>query len=824
MTNAIGFAVRDSAGGTQMGTVAGEGQSNAIRVGSGESVSLNLGQASIVSYEKQGGDLLIKLTDGRVVLLNGYFDGAANQLYLSTNGEIVEVMVSGSGEGVLFANYGAVESWGKWSPLDDLRFTSGDPVGSYAMAAEDPAGMAALVPGLLAGAGGLGTAAAVVGGAAVIGALGGGGGDSGDGDPAPVDPTPVDPTPVDPTPVDPTPVDPTPADPTPVDPTPVDPTPVDPTPVDPTPVDPTPVDPTPVRATPTVDPQAAAPLTTNTVDPTIAVTGTGEPGDTVQVTIGTQTQTTTITTGGTWSTTFPSTGLPADGSYTASVVVTQPGGVTTSLTGPDFVIDMTPPAVTVQQGTQSVGDVENAVEYQDGVTIHGADEPGASISVQVGDATQTTTVDSAGSWSVTFPQSQVAAGEYTVPAVITATDPLGNSTVLNDVLVIDTVPHPIAVNPVTTDNVVNFTESQTGLVVAGTSTPGAVLTVTVQGITQSATVAENGSWSVTYPTGTLPGGEYSASVTATTTDAAGNPSTTTHTFAVDTLVRDFATTGGAIGGDGVVNAAEAAAGIKMTGTVEPNSTVVVRLSSGAQQTVTAGADGLWTATFRSSEIPRGEMDQTVTITATDHVGNTATISRAFEIDTIAPGAPQVESFGRDQSGLRNIGTEVTTDTYAFSKIDAAGVTTAVPAVRTDDALNNETNFRFASTVPDGSYLVINTEDTAGNQSSTLLIVNNTSAPEVDLSRAGLADFDFTAIDLTFAPDADLSITAQQLASLTGPSGELLIKGDADDQVTLIGGANSGTTQTIDGEIYKIYTLGGNSVLIDDDILTTISVV
>jgi len=1054
MVNAIEFAVRNSADRVQYGAVAGEGQGNVVRVGSGDSVSLNLGRASVVAYEQQGNDLLIKLSDGRTVLLSGYFDAAAGEaahLYLSTNGDIVEVLLADSGNGTLFANYGAIESWGKWSPLDDLRFTSGDPVGAYVVASNEPAGMGPLIPGLLGGFGGLGAAAAVVGGAVIVG---GGGGDDDEGGPA----------------------------------------------------------------TPTVDPQTPAPLTTNTVDPQISVTGTGEPGDAVVVTIGTQVQTTTITTAGTWSVTFPATGLPTDGTYTTQVVVTPPGGTAIPLTGPVFVIDMTPPAVEVTDGTASVGDVENSAEYQDGVTISGEGEPGAGIAVVVGSATQTTTVAANGTWSVTFPQTQIAAGEYQIPVQITATDALGNQTVLTDTLVIDTVPHPIGFNSVTADNVVNLTESQAGLVVTGTSTAGATMLVTLQEVTQQTTVAANGTWSVTYPAGTLPAGEYTATLTATTTDAAGNSSTASHSFevdtltsvafsstavvgddvvnaseaaggvvltgtaqpgasvsvawngttlpatvganggwsvtfpsssitggtyastatvtatdaagntasatravlidtqtavsiasgqvggddivsglersngialtgtaeagasvavtfegvtrtvtagstgtwtasfataevrtgtysstvsvtatdlagntasttrmvnvdtevqpfarstlstgsdgvlnaaeaaqgltvtgtvepgstvvvqfgtgsplnaavaangtwsltipanqipagessvtltatatdpvgnvatlteqvAVDTLVRDYARTDGLIGGDGMLNAAEVAQGLVLTGLVEPGASVVVQLSSGASRVVTASPSGAWSVSFAASDLPRGEVSQTVTMTATDIAGNTSTLTETFLIDTVAPGSPDVESFRRDSSGLRDIGTVSTDDSYSFTRIDASGNVTPVSATRTDDPRYDETNFRFDSTVPDGSYLVINTADLAGNESSTLLIVNNTNAPQVDLSRAGLQDFDFTAIDLTFAPDADLSISEAQLQSLTGPGHQLIIKGGTDDSVTLAGGIDSGTTRTIDGDSYRLYTLGsGASVLIDDDILTTTSVV
>lgn len=184
MVAAIDFAVRDLAGGSQLGSVAGEGQGNFIQVGSGDSISLNLSRASIIGYEKQGNDLVIQLADGRSIVLSGYFDEAAagqNKLYLSDSGTITEVLISNTGDGALFAEYGAVQGWEKWSPLDDLRFADADGIANGVAASDEPAGMAALVPGLMGGAGGLGAAAAVVGGAAVIGGGDGGGGSSGDG-------------------------------------------------------------------------------------------------------------------------------------------------------------------------------------------------------------------------------------------------------------------------------------------------------------------------------------------------------------------------------------------------------------------------------------------------------------------------------------------------------------------------------------------------------------------------------------------------------------------------------------------------------------------
>ncbi|THD85641.1 BapA prefix-like domain-containing protein [Aliigemmobacter aestuarii] len=984
MAQAIDFAVRNAAGGIVRGTVGGEG-SSFIPVGTGESVSLNISSASVVSYERQGADLIIKLTDGSTVTLNGFFNDAAvadNRLYLSSDGVISEVMLNDSGNGLIYAEYGPAQGWDKYSALDDLRFAQSDAAATYGEYTDEPAGMGFLAPGLL---GGLGSGAAAAAGAGLLGGaalLGGGGsnagggdgdgdgggngGGDGDGDGG-GDGGGDD------------------------------------------------------RAQPTVDrPNATDTLTTNTEDPRLVVTGTGEPGDAVTVTIGTETKTTTIRPDGTWGVTFPETDFPADGTYRSEVVFTQPDGTTTEMNGPRFVIDMTPPEVEATAGVESAGDVENAAEYADGVTISGEGEAGAAIVVTIDGHSQSTTVAADGTWSVTFTQSQVAAGEYSIPVVITATDALGNQTTINETLVIDTRTSVTINSPVAGDDIVNAAEAAAGVTLTGqaqpgstvsvewngttrqatvaadgkwsanfpaasiaagtyaatatvtatdaagntatatksirvdtemsvafndgqaggdntisgaertasvaltgTAEPGATVQVSFEGITKTVTASQNGTWTATYgaseiragtytstvtvsardaagnvatdshtvrvdtevrnftqspdtsavkadailngaeaaagmtvtgtvepgstvmvrfgsgttreatvradgtwsvviPSGEIPAGENSVTLTATATDAVGNTSTLTQQVAVDTLVRNLALQG-RIAGDDILNAAEAAQGLVLQGSVEPGASVVVQLSNGAEMTVRANSNGRWVANFAASSLPAGEMDMVATVTATDAAGNVDSFTRDFRLDTIAPESPDVVSFSRDASGLRGIGTELTDDIYSFARIDASGASTTVNAVRSDDTVWDEANFRFSSTVPDGSYLVINNSDEAGNTASTLLIVDNTSGVDVDLTRSGLTRFDLAAIDLTFAPDADLTITEQQLIALTGPENSLIVKGDADDTVTATGAEGTGQTTVIGGQSYVVYTLGdsGASLLVDDDINTVI---
>ena len=88
----------------------------------------------------------------------------------------------------------------------------------------------------------------------------------------------------------------------------------------------------------------------------IVVTGGGEPGETVTVNIGDETVDTVIDDDGTFEAIFTGDDFPADGPHEADVVF---GGDTT-LDGPSYVIDTVAPEITINSGTQSVGDAFNA--------------------------------------------------------------------------------------------------------------------------------------------------------------------------------------------------------------------------------------------------------------------------------------------------------------------------------------------------------------------------------------------------------------------------------------------------------------------------------
>ena len=237
--------------------------------------------------------------------------------------------------------------------------------------------------------------------------------------------------------------------------------------------------------------------------------------------------------------------------------------------------DTTPPTVNLVSGTQSTGDIVNATAHTNNPVISGTGEAGATVSLEINGTTRTTTVASDGTWSIAFDSSEISTGEYNTGITIVTTDAAGNSTTTTDTLVVDTVAPAIGFNTVEGDNIVNATEASDGVVLTGTGEAGASIQVTFQGVTQTTTVASNGTWSVAYASSSITTGEYNSTVSVTSMDAVGNSSTATHTVRVDT--ETAVTLGASLAGDNIINGAEQSAGVTLTGTADPGSTVVVSL-------------------------------------------------------------------------------------------------------------------------------------------------------------------------------------------------------------------------------------------------------
>ncbi|MCB9661285.1 MAG: hypothetical protein H6726_26790 [Sandaracinaceae bacterium] len=237
------------------------------------------------------------------------------------------------------------------------------------------------------------------------------------------------------------------------------------------------------------------------LDATPTITGTGEPGATVVVSIdGTEVGTTTVDGNGAWTVT-PSTPL-TNGQHDVEVVATDVAGNSAS-DAVTFTVDSNTDVAITQPANGSVTSDNTP-------TVSGTAVPGASVEVTIvvdgSDVSLGTVIaDASGNWSVDV-TSALLDGTYTVTA--TATDTAANMAQDSASFTVDTA----------TTVSIDTADSVTG-VITGTGEPGATVVVSIDGtVVGTATVDGSGSWTLTV--GPLSAGDHT--ITADATDVAGN--------------------------------------------------------------------------------------------------------------------------------------------------------------------------------------------------------------------------------------------------------------------------------------------------------------
>ncbi|MEO0402070.1 MAG: Ig-like domain-containing protein, partial [Pseudomonadota bacterium] len=549
----------------------------------------------------------------------------------------------------------------------------------------------------------------------------------------------------------------------------------------------------------------------------LVVTGITEPGSTLVVALGTASATAIVAVDGTWTATFASGDIPG-GTYTGQMVATatDAAGNTRSVTQ-SVNVDTEASVLTIN-GPIEGDDIINFVEASDGVVLSGSADPGAIVNVTMNGVTHQAVTNSNGVWQTLYNTSEITPGTYDAQITATTTDAAGNTATVSDTVHVDTRVDnlSVAADVIEGDNIISGEERADGVVLTGTTEPGSSVLVTMGIHTVPAIVDANGNWQAPFAVSQIPEGEYTTNVSVTATDRAGNEATVTDTVRVDTLVNQL-TLDTPITEDDVVSGAEAREGISLGGQVEPGSTVMVDFD-GSVLSATVDASGNWSLDIPPSAIPAGTYDASITVMATDAVGNTDTLSDTVRIDTDAPDGPVVASFTRDGDGIRGISTEQSDGDLSVVQVNGDGSITDVAATQVDIDVLGETNFQFQSDVPDGSHLIVNSADAAGNTSGTYVVLDDESANStVDLANPALGNYQIEAVDLQFAEEANLTITEAQLVGLSDATNALTIHGGSDDTVTIAGATRTGTTQ-VDGSTYDVYSLGTEgTIILDDDI-------
>ncbi len=331
---------------------------------------------------------------------------------------------------------------------------------------------------------------------------------------------------------------------------------------------------------------AAVAVTVSSAPPVITITGVAQGGlyDTavtpvVTITAATATYSATVTLDGQPFTS--GTAVAAPGSHTLAAAVTDAAGnqASASVT---FTIDTTPPAITIT-GVAQGGLYNTAVTPV--VTVTDAYS-----------ATQTITLNGQPFASGT---AVTAAGSYTL--AVTATDAAGNQASASVTFAIDKTPPVISVTGVGTGGVYGTTV--TPVVTVTDSHPG------------TQTITLNGQ---TFTSGTPVSAEGSYTLAVSATDAAGNQSSLTVTFALD-KTPPVITVGG------VTN------GATYTAPVTP----VVTVTDAHPGTVTATLNG---QPFVSGTQVSAAGNYQLQVAAVDAAGNQSQAGVSFAIEAAAPPA------------------------------------------------------------------------------------------------------------------------------------------------------------------------------------------
>ncbi|WP_315761726.1 BapA/Bap/LapF family large adhesin [Sphingomonas sp. Y38-1Y] len=442
-------------------------------------------------------------------------------------------------------------------------------------------------------------------------------------------------------------------------------------------------------------------------DDGLTVTGTGEAGATIEVRApdGSSLGTTTVLADGSYSVTLTT---PQLASQVLTVDQTDPAGNTSpsvNATAPDLTAPEAP--------TATVSD--------DGLTVTGTGEAGATIEVRAADGSPlgTTTVLADGSYSVTLTTPQLDSQVLTVDQ----TDPAGNTSPSVNATAPDlTAPEaPIA------------TVSPDGLTVTGTGEAGATIEVRAPDGSSlgMATVLANGTYTVTLTTPQL----ASQVLTVDQTDPAGNTSPSVTTTAPDLTAPEAPT------------ATVSPDGLTVTGTGEAGATIEVRAPDGSPLgTTTVLADGSYSVTLTTPQLA----SQVLTVDQTDTAGNTSPSVNTTAPDLTAPEAPTATV---SPDGLTVTGTGEAGATIEVRAPDGSPLgTTTVLA---------DGSYSVTLTTPQlaSQVLTVDQTDPAGNTSPSV----TTTAPDLTAPEAPTATVSPDGLTVTGTGEAGATIEVRDPA-------------------------------------------------------------
>lgn len=468
-------------------------------------------------------------------------------------------------------------------------------------------------------------------------------------------------------------------------------------------------------------------------------------------------------TGGVWQAQLSATELGAlpNGVTSYTVTATDNAGNTTTVTR-TVTLDTLAPNVIIDPVTRD--NLIDIAELNSGIILTGKTvpaDPGSVVIININGATVSGTVAADGSWSIPVSANVLTGmvnGTYLMSVM--ASDPAGNtSTTQTMSFKVDTTKSAIMVSPVESDDKISAADISDGLTIAGSTArvaEGTTVTITLNGKQYTTQVNGSGNWQLTISKADAAAvADGTATVTVATSDVDNLPvsgerqfTIITHQLPQPAISVPFT--------DGVVNAAEAAAGGSLNGTTGNKGggqTVTVTLDSGTPMTAIVDANGNWTLPLTPTQLGAlGQGNHTFTVTASDAVGNQSSTTTGLMVDTTPPtlGINSVTSDNIvntvEAGGALNI-----TGTGSYDPLHAQAVKVLVNGQNYDAILQPNGTWTITlsagalANVPDGPVTVKATiTDYAGNTTTTsssfMLDASAANAPLVQVNKVSGDDF------------------------------------------------------------------------------------
>ena len=581
-------------------------------------------------------------------------------------------------------------------------------------------------------------------------------------------------------------------------------------------------------STHTVDTTSAATISVAAITPddivnaaeaagNINVTGTvggdATPGDTVSFTINGTNYSGTVLAGNTFSISVAGADLAADTNFDATVTGSDNAGnpFTATVTSTHTVDTTSSASVTVDSITPD--DIVNAAEAGGSINVTGnvgGDATvGDAITFTVNGTNYSGVVLAGNTYSISVAGSDLAV-DTSFDVTVSGSDTSGNpftATTTSTHTVDTTASATIAVNNITPDDVLNASEAAGNVNVTGTvggdAAPGDAISFNVNGVNYTGTVGAGNTFSVTVAGADL-FADTNFDVTVVGSDNAGNPftATTTSNHTVD-ITASATITVDNITPDDIVNAAEAAGSVNVTGSVGGDATVGDAITFTVNGTNYSGvvlAGNTYSIAVAGSDLAV-DTNFDVTVAGNDTAGNpfTTTATSNHTVDTTTSATITVNSITPDD---------------IISAAEAAGNINVTGTVGGDATPGDTVSFtingtNYSGTVqPGNTYSISVTGNDLANDSSFDATVTGTDSANNPFTATTTSTHTINANPPVVDLDGDVAGTGYTTTFVEGASAVSI--SDSDISITDVDSTNiqSATITLTNFETGDLLNIGG----------------